>query len=161
MNMSELEELIEARVSELTRSSEAGIALVTVAVIDEWLQKLLLTAMRPLSNSIAKRIFGNGALSDVAPKADVAYAFTLIDESILTRLRILNAVRNIFAHTTDPLDFTSPEIVDACRGFPGWENGIDSKKLFDETAIACVKAIDAKTHQIVFEQSVENKPVSR
>ena len=60
--MAELEELIEARISELTRSTEAGIALVTVAVVDEWLQRLLLAAMRPISDTVAKRIFGNGPL---------------------------------------------------------------------------------------------------
>ena len=155
--MAELEELIEARISELTRSTEAGIALVTVAVVDEWLQRLLLAAMRPISDTVAKRIFGNGPLSDVAPKADVAYAFSLIDERTLTRLRVLKSIRNIFAHTTEPLNFTSPEIVNECRGLPGWEKGADAKKLFDSTAVECIKAIDSKTEKLIFEQSIRDK----
>ena len=154
--MPELEELIEARISELTRSTEAGIALVTVAVIDEWLQKLLLTAMRPISDTVAKRIFA-GPLSDVAPKADVAYAFNLIDEHTLTRLRVLKSIRNIFAHTTEPLDFASLEIVNECRGLPGWEKGADAKKLFDSTAVECVKAIDSKTEQLIFQHSTRDE----
>ena len=82
--MAEPEPTLNEMVSQLMRNSQASIALLTLAIVDEWLQKLLLHKMRELSNTVAARIFdGNGPLHDLASKIDVAYAFELIDGDTL------------------------------------------------------------------------------
>lgn len=80
---------LAAHIAELSKSTEAGVALVTIAIIDEWLQKLLLTAMRDdLSNGVAKRLFGSyGPFYELASKADMAFALNLIDDETLDRRR--------------------------------------------------------------------------
>lgn len=133
----------------LSRNADAGLALVTVAAIDEWLEKLLLTAMQTLSNNQFKRIF-RGTLSDVGPKADLAYAFDLIDKKTLAMLQTLKDIRNEFAHARKLLDFTSPEVVKLSHGLPGWCEGANARELFDNAAKNCVEAIDAKTQRLTF-----------
>lgn len=143
-------------IQDLAKNTDAGTALVTVAAIDEWLQKLLLTAMRPLSKNEANRIFDSyGSLYELAPKADMAYAFDLITAETLAALRALVKIRNTFAHTRDPLHFDSKEIVHECHALPGWKKGVQPRMLFDEAAKKCVQAIDAKTQEIVFKKSIQ------
>jgi hypothetical protein len=148
---------LEDIIAELSKNSEAGVALVTVAVIDEWLLNLLLAAMRPLSNKVLERIFGAGrALYDVAPKADMAYAFSLIDEETLKKLRALKEVRDLFAHTRDSIHFRSPDVVQACQALPGFKKDADALTLFGAVAVEVVKAIDAKTQQLIFDYATRD-----
>jgi DNA-binding MltR family transcriptional regulator len=146
---------LEDLVAQLTRNADAGTALVTVAVIDEWLQKLLLTAMRPLSNTVAERMFESGRpLYDVAPKADIAYAFKLIEDETLSNLRTLKKIRDLFAHTRQTISFSSPEIVQACRALPGFTKDANLRLLFALTAAQVIKAIDFKTQELIFGHAV-------
>src|ERR1043165_5148301 len=93
---------------ELAKNTQAGSALVTTAVLDQALQKLLLAAMRPLSNNVAETILGDYApLYEIAPKTDIAYAFELIDEQTYASLKAVIKIRNKFAHTDKPLSFES------------------------------------------------------
>jgi hypothetical protein len=58
----------------LSRQTEAGAALVTSGLIEDWLEKILLTAGRPLSNKTAKGIFvGLGPLSSFGKNRDRLY----------------------------------------------------------------------------------------
>jgi hypothetical protein len=145
-------------IAQLSKNAEAGTALVTVAVIDEWLQKLLLAAMRRLSNTEAEKMFGaNRFLYDVAPKADIAYAFRLLDEETYRNLRAVKAVRDLFAHTSEQIHFNSPEIIRACQALPGFKKGIDTHALFIEVSHQVVRAIDAKTNQLIFESAASRE----
>jgi hypothetical protein len=73
-----------------SRQTEAGAALVTSGLIEDWLEKLLLTAGRPLSNKTAKGIFAAlGPLSSFSAKIEIAYTFELIDKAVRDDLRII------------------------------------------------------------------------
>jgi DNA-binding MltR family transcriptional regulator len=145
---------LSKRILDLQKNSEAAIALVTVAIIDEWLQKLILTAMLSLSQNVADRIFGSrGPLYGLASKADIAFAFRLIEEDVLSDVRLLRDIRNKFAHTTDVLHFDSPEIAALCRNLSVWTPEGDNSTMFDVAAIQCIKKIDAKTEKLIFEQA--------
>jgi hypothetical protein len=131
-------------------------ALVTVAIVNDWLLQLLLASMCPLSNKQSERMFGSyGPLYEVAPKADMAYAFRLIDADTLAALRALNAIRNYFAHTRDMENFTTPEVINLCRSLPGWKEGCDAHVLFEDVAVDCVRKIDAKMTKIAIYQAVK------
>jgi DNA-binding MltR family transcriptional regulator len=154
--MSDTDFDLNERIKELQKSSEAGVALVTVAVIDQWLNVLMLTAMRDLSNNVSDRIFGSrGPLYDLAPKVDVAFGFRLIEEDVLSDIRLLRDIRNKFAHTQEVLHFESPAIDALCRNLSGWKPGVNNSELFHKVAFDCVQKIDAKTEQLTFEYATE------
>ena len=88
-----------AHIQDLQRNSESGSALVTVALVDEWLEKLLLTAMRELSNTVATRLFETGPLQSFAAKADIAFAFRLIDAGASRGTSHLTGCQGIDLHT--------------------------------------------------------------
>jgi DNA-binding MltR family transcriptional regulator len=139
---------------QLSENAEAGTALVTVAAIDKWLQELLLARMQKISNTVASRIFGSiGPLYEVAPKADMAYAFGLIDEATLANLRVLRDIRNEFAHTTEQIHFSTDVISSLCKKFSSWTQDSDNHSLFMAVAADCVRAIDAKIQQIKCEKA--------
>lgn len=141
-------------VQHLIRNTEAGHVLVSAAIIDEWLQKLLLTAMRDLSEKVSERIFGSyGPLYELSPKADIAYAFGLIDNETLAILRTIRDIRNDFAHTRELLNLQSPEMVKRCQALPGWRKGSDAKELFDATVTKCLETMDGKTQELLFKHA--------
>jgi hypothetical protein len=140
----------------LSRNAEVGGALVTVAIIDEALHKLLRMAMRPsLSNAIEKRIFSR-PLYDIAPKADIAFAFNLIDEQTLTNIRSVKEIRDLFAHTRDPIHFNTQKVVKACKPLPGFKKGANCRELFNAAAVEAVRAIDQKTQELIFNDAVKS-----
>lgn len=136
---------------QLSKNAEAGFALVTVAVVDQWLQKLLLTKMEKISNTVAGRIFESfGPLYEIAPKADMAFALGLIDDTMLSDFRVLRDIRNKFAHADAIIYFSSEEIALLCQKLSGWKKGADNHHLFNEIATELVQKIDAKTQEITF-----------
>ncbi len=148
----------ELLLGELDRIAAAGMALVSVAFVDETLKTLLLTAMRQMSNVVASRIFdSNGPLYEVAPKADIAYAFGLIDDATLATLRTLRDIRNRFAHTKTPLHFNSDEIAQLCKKLPGWNIEAQNLVLYKTVAIDCVHTIEAKTKSLALGQALRTE----
>jgi hypothetical protein len=83
----------------LTRQTEAGNALVAAGLVEDWLEKLLLTAGRELTNDNAGRIFGPmGSLGTFSAKIEIAYSFGLIEEHVRDDLRLIKSIRNNFAY---------------------------------------------------------------
>lgn len=140
---------------QLAKNTQAGIVLMAVALLDNSLQLLLLTAMRPLSNKVADAILGDrGPLYETAPKANVAFGFQLIDEETFRALKALTNIRNKFAHMRAQLTFESTVILDACHALPGWNKDCDPFKLFTDTAEECAKAIDAKMDELTLKDAM-------
>jgi DNA-binding MltR family transcriptional regulator len=151
----------EATITELAQNTDAGHALVTCAIINNWLEKLLITKMNPISNAVAKRIFGNyGALYELAPKADVAFAFGLIAQDILADLRILKDIRNDFAHTEHLIHFDSSEISAHCRKFNGWKKDAMNRKLFAATAQRVITVLKMKTDALLLLSALTGDPAT-
>ena len=111
----EIEASIAARFEELRARTHPGTALLITGYIDDFLEDLLLHKMRPLSNTIKNRIFkGYGPLESLSAKIDIAYAFNFVDDVTYEDMRVIKDIRNKFAHPTELLNFSSPEIVDLC-----------------------------------------------
>jgi hypothetical protein len=124
--------------------------LVSAAVLEDRLQRLLLMKMRNLSNTKAKRIF-EGPLESFAGKADVAYAFELIDEDVYEDLKVIKDIRNEFAHSIAAVSFTSPEILEHVKKFRGWNTDVsDTFSFFNARVMSCLARIDQKVEKILF-----------
>jgi hypothetical protein len=122
---------IAEQVIDLAKYTEAGRAIVTVGRVEEWPQKLILTAGRPLSNTIAVKIFdGYGPLSTLSAKIEVAYLFNLIEDTVYNDLKAVKEIRNRFAHATTSVFFSSPELSKDLQKLTGWHRDCVPKDLF-------------------------------
>jgi DNA-binding MltR family transcriptional regulator len=142
---------------DLAKHTETGVALVTVGIVEEWLQKLILSAGRALSNTIAVKIFdGYGPLSTLSAKIEVAYLFNLIDDTVYKDLKAIKEIRNRFAHTTTAVFFSSPELSKDLQKLTGWHRDCDPKDLFNERCVYCVKMMEAQIDRRILADAVLN-----
>lgn len=122
---------IEITIADLRRNSEAAMALVMIANVDQWLESLIVRKMRTLSKTVTERIFASfGPLYELAAKIDVAYAFDLIDDEALADLRVLKDIRNAFAHATQNTHFESENIEKLCKKISGVKPKAKSRDVF-------------------------------
>ena len=120
--------------------------MVSAAVLNQKLMLLLLAKMRPLSIAVLERIFeGYGPLYDLAPKADLAYAISLIDEDLYHEIRVIKDIRNKFAHSPQLEDFRSDEITKLLQRFKKWNRVIDPYHLFSDRVSNCIVEIEKLT----------------
>ena len=140
----------------LGKRASASAALVSGAIVEEWLQKILLLRMRPVSNRLAKRIFDRyGPLSTFAAKIDIAYAFGLLDETTFNDLRVIKEIRNKFAHSIEVTHFRSDEIDKLLRKLSNWEEPRDAQIVFVDAIEACVKHIEGQYERLMFAQALQ------
>lgn len=136
-------------IKEINESVDSGHALVSVAMVETWVTRVLLYKMRKLSNNVRVRIFeGYGPLSELAAKIDIAYAFELIDDGLLADLRVLKDIRNTFAHTSEKLSFDSPEIDVYCRKLRQWKKERENREVFRLTAVQCIEVMHEMVQKI-------------
>jgi DNA-binding MltR family transcriptional regulator len=125
--------------AKLQARTHAGTVLYTTAFIDEELGKALLAQMRELSERVKDRIFGGyGALDGLSRKTDIAYAFKFIDQRTYDDLRVINSIRNRFAHPEELWSFDSDLIKDMCNGLSTFEAADGSAKEAFQQAVASI-----------------------
>jgi DNA-binding MltR family transcriptional regulator len=143
----------------VVKQAEAGNALVIAGFVDDWLQKLLLTAGRELSGADAERIFtGMGPLASFSGKIEIAYLFSFIDKAARDDLHLIRRIRNNFAHTSRFINFGSDHIVKDCRKLSNWKDGMDAQTCYRDKAFECVDLIKAKTDSLLMAQAVRAEP---
>jgi DNA-binding MltR family transcriptional regulator len=143
----------------LSKHAEAGNALVAAGLVEDGLEKLLLHAARPLSNTLTAKIFdGLGPLSQFSAKIEIAYIFCLVDEATYKDLLAIKEIRNRFAHTSRFVNFKSEEIDTACQRLSGWKKGADNENLYLEKTRACVDKMNEKINALVYVNALQNEP---
>jgi hypothetical protein len=68
-------------------NADTGHAILTAARLDNLLQQLLLIAIPPMSNSLARDLFDRGPLGTFSAKIDVSRAMGLFNEATRRDLR--------------------------------------------------------------------------
>jgi hypothetical protein len=143
----------------LSRQSHAGNALVVAGLVEDELEKLLLTAGRQLSNKQAKEIFGGmGPLHGFSAKIEIAHMFNLIETPVRDDLQIIKRIRNKFAHTTRYVFFESPHIDSDCRRLSNWREGESNENIFRRCALGRVNIIKLKTDQLLYANALMEPP---
>ena len=111
--------------------------------------------MPNLSDANAKMLFSyRGPLGRLAHKMDYAYSLGLIEDQTYEDLKVLNQLRNTFAHPRGFLHFNSPDVDKVFKMFVGWRSGCDTKALFDEVVSRAVRGMSAKTDELVYAQTI-------
>jgi hypothetical protein len=112
------EKLINIR-TELQAQTDRGAAIIGAAIIEDFLtdalkNRLILTA------DVSRRLFSheaNGPLADFSAKINIAFAVGLIEADQRADLHNTRRIRNRFAHTPEPLDFSDKKIATWCFQF--------------------------------------------
>jgi hypothetical protein len=143
----------------LSQHAEAGNALVAAGLVEDGLEKLILHAVIPLSNTLAAKIFeGLGPLSQFSAKIEVAYIFRLVDAATYKDLLAIKEIRNRFAHTSRFVNFKSEEIDTACQRLSGWKKGADNQSLYWEKTKACVDRMNEKVNTLLYVNTLKEEP---
>jgi DNA-binding MltR family transcriptional regulator len=98
----------------LTPETDRGCAITAAAFVDEELKQLLSAALvdeRELVDEAFKR---NGPLATFSARADFAFLLGLLSRDAWRDLHLLRRIRNDFAHSPDPLSFTTESIQSRC-----------------------------------------------
>jgi DNA-binding MltR family transcriptional regulator len=134
----------------LVKRTEAGTALLAAAMLEDWLQRLILCAGREISNAIARNLFETyGPLHSFSAKIEIAYLFRLLNAEIYKDLKAIKSIRNRFAHSIELLHFSSSEIEKLCQPLTGWKAGGDNRTLFLGRAQACLDQTKAEIEKIM------------
>jgi len=101
----------------LRNAPDHALAITAAAYVDYAVEMVIRDRMR-IDKDEATRIFDgaqNGILSTASSKITIAYAARFIEKSSRDDLRIVNRVRNIFAHSLHQIDFKHPDVAAQCR----------------------------------------------
>ncbi len=97
----------------LKSHGQQGAAIIGVAYVEHALERLLSRMFIPMNKEDQKRLFdgsAGGILGCLNAKIRIAYAIGIFGNDIYGNLKLLNAIRNVFAHSLHKLDFSAPEL---------------------------------------------------
>src|SRR5262249_5944019 len=101
----------------LRKAPDHMLAITAAAYVDYALEMVIRERFR-IDRDEDARIFDgaqNGFLATASSKITIAYAAKFIEKMSRDDLRIINKVRNIFAHSMHQIDFKHPEVAARCR----------------------------------------------
>lgn len=100
---------------ELETENARGSALLGHAVLENILQRVLLSRMVTLSKNDQSRLFtGTYPLATMSARINVAYAFGIINAQTRSDLNILRKIRNCFAHGNRHITFETEKVKLLC-----------------------------------------------
>lgn len=95
----------------LDSETDRAAALVAAALLETALERLIRHSLKKKDKELNNQLFQQrGPLGDFYSKITVASAFGVISENLATELTIVRNVRNVFAHATANLSFSTSEI---------------------------------------------------
>lgn len=101
---------------EITQSSDRSAAIISCAMMDWQLGRLILKALPNITKENTDTLFENsGPLSGLFAKNQLAFAMGLYNHTAFQDINTIRRVRNQFAHSPQPITFTTPEITRECR----------------------------------------------
>jgi DNA-binding MltR family transcriptional regulator len=105
------EDDLKALEEELYEGPDRAMAVVMGSLVEKSIEKLLQTNMR---REVTDELFKpSGLLGDFNSKIDISYAMQLIGPLTYKDLTIIRHLRNQFAHSRRPIEFTT-HVVDKC-----------------------------------------------
>lgn len=106
----------EILIDTITDRNARAATLTVVSLLEGALQKFLITKLTIPEKEGPSDLFGSGApLRDFSSKIKMGFALGLYGPQTKADLDAIREVRNAFAHTMEPIDFDTPEVVNVCN----------------------------------------------
>jgi hypothetical protein len=103
---------IAAVENELYNAPDRAAAIIMGSMVEKAIGKLLRNNMREEGASGLFKF--SGVLGNFSAKIDIAYAFNLFGPKVKNDLDIIRHLRNQFAHSQTPIEFTNPAVKQCC-----------------------------------------------
>jgi len=142
---------------EIYGKTDRSVAIVGAAILDNILGKMVRLFMVENSKDVDRLFDKTNLLSAFSARIRIAYALGLVTEDEYYDLKIINDVRNSFAHDID-CSFANQSVSDRCSNIrqPGWYEAIttltgrpfDAKSNFTGCAFQLVSAFIARTNEV-------------
>lgn len=108
------EEQLNATLKDIFQQSDRASAIVSSAMIEEILERLLLSFLME-HKQVKKDLFeGIAPISTLSAKNYLAYYLGLLTQIEFEDIKLIKAIRNEFAHTMTNIDFETPSIKNKC-----------------------------------------------
>lgn len=97
--------------AELNNQSDRVATITAAAFFEDALERAIESKFVPLSKTKREKIFdGQAPLSTFSAKIEIGYALGLYGVVARADLHKTRKIRNLFAHTAEPLEFSEPDI---------------------------------------------------
>ncbi len=130
-------EQINNTFAEILKQTDRASALVSCALLDELLERLLLAFFMEHGNTKRDLFDGMTPLSTMSTKINIAYHMGLIEQYIFEDLGLIRKIRNDFAHSFETINFETQRIKDRCFQLKMLTNTKPPKEAMD--SIKCTK----------------------
>ena len=105
---------INSTFAEIFKQTDRASALVSSALLEELLERLLLVFFMDY-DKIKRDLFdGMASLSTMSAKINIAYYLGLIEQYVFEDLTLIRKIRNDFAHSFETITFETQRIKDRC-----------------------------------------------
>ena len=95
--------------------SDQGVAVVCTSLFERGLERAILARLSNIKLSRRKELFeGGGPLSSLFAKMRIAYGLSIFGDHTYSDLDKLREIRNVFAHSTHTVRFSTPRIASHC-----------------------------------------------
>lgn len=104
----------------LNNESDLACVLIGTSYLSELLANIIQTSF--IETSISGKLLDpqNGAIGQLATRADLAYCLGLLNKSIYQDIMRVGAIRNLFAHKHIALDFNDNTVRGQCGELQAW-----------------------------------------
>jgi hypothetical protein len=158
------------RDDEVSHENDRGNALILGAYAERVLENTIARCLirEAASAPLYDRVFGAdeaGAINGFAGKIVLGYALGLYTEQVREDLQTIRHIRNVFAHAVSNVDFTTPEIAEACNFYivnRTWGGGKrDSREWLDKASARqkFVTGVFWTIFRIITEAQEQKRPV--
>lgn len=135
---------------ELTPESDRGCALMAAAFLDDALRGLLEKSFVDDARSSKRILEGGGTapLATLSAKIDMAYLMGLIDRRVRQDIHLIRKIRNDFAHSGQPMQFSEPSIRSRCSALSLVGPVLDPsspRARFTSAVMGCLANVHAST----------------
>jgi len=100
------------KVIQLNEQNDVSLIIVGCEYLSELLHNFLMDMILGSKKQKEQLLNSMGPLSSFSARIKIAYSFGLITKILFNELEKLRKIRNIFAHSLDPIDFNEPKIVE-------------------------------------------------
>jgi hypothetical protein len=115
MLISALKAELQHIATELAEQTDRGAAIIGCAIVDDFLTDAIKKRLI-LTSALRGRLFNdaNGPLAHFSAKIDMGFALGLYHDVIRVDMHTIRRIRNCFAHSAPPLDFSDRKIAKLC-----------------------------------------------
>jgi DNA-binding MltR family transcriptional regulator len=91
-----------------------AVAIIGAAYLDLLLRDVITTRLLPDHKLMTELFENRGPLQDFGSRIQVAYALRVCGRAAYKDLRIIKDIRNAFAHSAEPMDFSHKDVTKLC-----------------------------------------------